>query len=170
MVIGKNIPMHVCRSDWKVSPPIARFFFVLGKIMNLFPPSFCSVIVVYFQYNTRVRCCRYTCVRRKINVETSSIVLSEQRAVIEFLNAKYCKSTDVHVRSLTVDGVNSMDIGNVRRRVLRAISLDKVKTIVYDVSRSVRPMPVTDEHYWVRVVEIIRNNRRFEQHEITTQV
>lgn len=93
-------------------------------------------------------------------------VREKQRAVIEFLTAENTPPIEIHRRMKAVYGDECIDISNVRRWAARARKSGP-NLNVCDRARSGRPRTATDETHRNRVDQLIRENRRITQAQLS---
>ena len=94
----------------------------------------------------------------------------KQRAVIEFLTAEGISPSEIHRRLVQVYGPDCLDVSNVRRWVRRCQDEGVGSVDLNDKPRSGRPLTATDDWHKDKVDEMIQENRRITQREISEEL
>jgi len=100
-------------------------------------------------------------------MEEFSDVRFKQRAVIEFLTAEKVPPTEIQRRLQAVYGDQCVDVSTVRRWVRRFKDGELGQADLSDKTRSGRPATASDQLHQDRLEELIRENRRIKQKEIS---
>ena len=94
----------------------------------------------------------------------------KQRAVIEFLTAEGCSPIEIFYRMKAVYGEMCLDVSTVRRWTRRSREENPSESTVHDQARSGRPLSASDSKHQSRVDQLIRENRRVKQIDISIEI
>lgn len=94
----------------------------------------------------------------------------KQRAVIEFLTAEGCSPIEIHSRMKAVYGETCSDVSTVRRWARRSKEENPSESNVHDQPHTGRPLSASDSKHQSRVDELIRENRRVKQIDISIEM
>ena len=94
----------------------------------------------------------------------------KQRAVIEFLTAEGCSPIEIFYRMKAVYGEMCLDVSTVRRWTRRSREENPSESTVHDQARTGRPLSASDSKHQSRVDQLIRENRRVKQIDISIEI
>ena len=94
----------------------------------------------------------------------------KQRAVIEFLTAEGCSPIEIFYRMKAVYGEMCLDVRTVRRWTRRSREENPSESTVHDQARTGRPLSASDSKHQSRVDQLIRENRRVKQIDISIEI
>ena len=94
----------------------------------------------------------------------------KQRAVIEFLTAEGCSPIEIYSRMKAVYGEMCLDVSTVRRWTRRSREENPSESTVHDQARTGRPLSASDSKHQSRVDQLIRENRRVKQIDISIEI
>ncbi|GFR76540.1 transposase [Elysia marginata] len=94
----------------------------------------------------------------------------KQRAVIEFLTAEGCNPIEIYSRMKAVYGEMCLDVSTVRRWTRRSREENPSESTVHDQARTGRSLSAPDSKHQSRVDQLIRENRRVKQIDISIEV
>ena len=94
----------------------------------------------------------------------------KQRAVIEFLTTEGCSPIEICSRMKAVYGEMCLDVNTVRRRTRRSREENPSESTVHDQARTGRPLSASDSKHQSRVDQLIRENRRVKQIDISIEI
>ncbi|GFR74843.1 histone-lysine N-methyltransferase SETMAR [Elysia marginata] len=93
----------------------------------------------------------------------------KQRTVIEFLTAEGCSPIEIYSRMKAVYGDMCLDVSIVRRWARRSWEENPSESTVHDQVRTGRPLSASDSKHQSRVDQLIRENRRVKQIDISIE-
>ncbi|GFS10872.1 histone-lysine n-methyltransferase setmar-like protein [Elysia marginata] len=101
----------------------------------------------------------------------SSIILRlKQRAVIDLLTAEGCSPIEIYSRMKAVYGEMCLDVSTVRQWTRRSREENPSESAVHDQARTGRPLSASDSKHQSRVDQLIRENRRVKQIDISIEI
>ena len=94
----------------------------------------------------------------------------KQRAVIECPTAEGCSPIEIFYRMKAVYGEMCLDVSTVRRWTRRSREEKPSESTVHDQARTGRPLSASDSKHQSRVDQLIRENRRVKQIDISIEI
>ena len=94
----------------------------------------------------------------------------KQRTVIEFLTTEGCNPLEIYSRMKAVYGEMCLDVSTVRRWTRRSREENPSESTVHDQARTGRLLSAPDSKHQSRVDQLIRENRRAKQIDISIEI
>ena len=94
----------------------------------------------------------------------------KQRAVIEFLTAEGCSPIEIFYRMKAVYGEMCLDVSTVRRWTRQSREENPSESTVHDQAHTGRPLSASDSKHQSRVDQLIRENCRVKQIDISIEI